>query len=157
MTILEQMRAKWEGAGRGAADERAPLLANWYLGNRHAWWEAMEMVKAVDPARPAVTREAVAKTIGDIGDGACKMSNASCRNDCKCYCHQVTDAIMALIDKAGTPQTTLCAAMSAYLAAHDPTGALPDDTAVIETIDNTGGPGVVITAGMIRAAVGDAP
>lgn len=101
MTLLEQMRAKWEAAGRGAADERAPLLANWYLGHRHAWWEAMELVKA------------------------------------------------------RTPQTTICAAMSAYLAAHDPTGALPDDTAVIETIDNTGGPGVVITAGMIRAAVGE--
>ena len=54
MTLLEQMRAKWEAAGRGAADERAPLLANWYLGNRHAWWEAMEMVEAAEPTRPAV-------------------------------------------------------------------------------------------------------
>jgi len=66
MTIIEQMRAKWEAAGRGAADERAPLLANWYLGNRHAWWEAMEMVKAVDPAQPAVTREAV--TAGHLAE-----------------------------------------------------------------------------------------
>lgn len=48
----------------------------------------------------------------------------------------------------------LCRAMSAYLTASDPTGSLPDDTAVIEAIDNTGGTGVVITAGMIRAAGG---
>lgn len=46
----------------------------------------------------------------------------------------------------------LCLAMSAYLASHDPDGRLPDDTAVIEAIDNTGGTGVVVTAGMIRAA-----
>lgn len=49
---------------------------------------------------------------------------------------------------------TLCNAMLSYLAASDPTGCLPDDTAVIEAIDNTGGTGVVITAGMIRAAGG---
>lgn len=48
----------------------------------------------------------------------------------------------------------LCLAMSAYLASHDPDGRLPDDTAVIEAIDNTGGTGVVVTAGMIRAAGG---
>ena len=52
MSLIEQMRAKWEAAGRGAADERAPLLANWYLGNRHAWWEAMEMVRAGPEPEP---------------------------------------------------------------------------------------------------------
>ena len=50
----------------------------------------------------------------------------------------------------------LSRAMAAYLTASDPTGCLPDDTAVIEAIDNTGGTGVVITAGMIRAAGGGA-
>jgi hypothetical protein len=48
----------------------------------------------------------------------------------------------------------LSRAMAAYLTASDPTGCLPDDTAVVYSITNTGGTGVVITAGMIRAAKG---
>jgi len=93
--LLEQMRAKWEAAGRGAADERAPLLANWYLGNRHAWWEAMEMAKA-EPARPAVTREAVAKAITAELHG-CRTDAPSCMAMGKCTCAKQVDAIMALI------------------------------------------------------------
>lgn len=155
MTILEQMRAKWEAAGRGAADERAPLLANWHLGNRHAWWEAIEMVKAAEPTRPAVTREAVTAAVTKSRYTNCAHDRGNCCPPDKCPCAVTIDAIMALIEERRTLQTTICAAMSAYLASHDPTGALPDDTPVIETIDNTGGPGVVITAGMIRAAVGE--
>lgn len=154
-SVLEQMRAKWEAAGRGAADERAPLLANWYLGNRHAWWEAMEMVKAAEPTRPAVTREAVMRALVSCGAAECSREYENCSRGVQCTCKIRIDAIMALIEERRTLQTTICAAMLSYLASHDPTGALPDDTAVIETIDNTGGPGVVITAGMIRAAAGE--
>lgn len=57
-------------------------------------------------------------------------------------------------DRRFKAMQTLSRAMSAYLTASDPTDCLPDDTAVIEAIDNTGGTGVVITAGMIRAAGG---
>jgi hypothetical protein len=168
--LLEQMRAKWEAAGRGAADERAPLLANWYLGNRHAWWEAMEMAKAEparpavtwqpietapkerihgdvqyvllcarypdtniqtdcvyswwdgagwarwhhtfppslwmavpalpsqpEPARPAVTREAVMLTLTEPLRPECRLSLGDCRRPDKCTCRRTIDAIMALI------------------------------------------------------------
>lgn len=94
--LLEQMRAKWEAAGRGAADERAPLLANWYLGNRHAWWEAMEMAKA-EPARTAVTREAVMLTLTEPLRPECRLSLGDCRRPDKCTCRRTIDAIMALI------------------------------------------------------------
>lgn len=87
MTLLEQMRAKWEAAGRGAADERAPLLANWYLGYRHAWWEAMEMAKP-EPARPAVT---------GASDLDCRRLSGDCGGKRACKCDRTIDAIMALI------------------------------------------------------------
>lgn len=96
MTLLEQMRAKWDAAGRGAADERAPLLANWYLGNRHAWWEAMEMVKATEPTPPAVTREAVAAIVATSGY-KCVPTGGECGISRDCYCRRTIDAIMALI------------------------------------------------------------
>ena len=97
MTILEQMRAKWEAAGRGAADERAPVLANWYLGNRHAWWEAMEMAKAAEPARPAVTREAVMRIVTDSAYTDCSANAGDCCVPDRCPCGRTIDAIMALI------------------------------------------------------------
>lgn len=94
--LLEQMRAKWEAAGRGAADERAPLLANWYLGNRHAWWEAMEMAKA-EPARPAVTREAVERAVTKASASPkCTKDKGHCIPG-GCTCSRTIDAIMALI------------------------------------------------------------
>lgn len=96
MTILEQMRAKWEGAGRGAADERAPLLANWYLGYRHAWWEAMEMAKP-EPARQAVTREAVMRAVTGASDLDCRRLSGDCGGKRACKCDRTIDAIMALI------------------------------------------------------------
>ena len=120
--LLEQMRAKWEAAGRGAADERAPLLANWYLGYRHAWWEAMEMVRAAEPersghyeclsdkpsgtwaeafkpepARPAVTREAVATALLSEAASSCRRVNGWCGSGEPCQCNLQIDAIMALI------------------------------------------------------------
>lgn len=101
-SVLEQMRAKWEAAGRGAADERAPLLANWYLGNRHAWWEAMEMVKAAEPTRPAVTREAVVSAFLLHGPKDCADCGGDCIADKACTCAKQINAIMALIE-GGAP------------------------------------------------------
>jgi hypothetical protein len=49
---------------------------------------------------------------------------------------------------------TLCDAMAAYLAAVEPAGPLPDDTPIMSTINVHGGPSIIITAGMIRAAGG---
>ena len=100
MTLFDRMKAKWEAAGRGALDERAPLLANWYLGNRHAWWEAMEMVEAAEPTRPAVTREAVTRVVTGPPHTDCFANAGDCCAPDKCPCAQTIDAIMTLIGDA---------------------------------------------------------
>lgn len=99
MSLIDQMKAKWEAAGRGALDERAPMLANWYLGNRHAWWEAMEMAKAAEPTRQPITREAVTAIV-TASAKACQRVDGTCQDDPACYCRRTIDAIMTLIGDA---------------------------------------------------------